>query len=78
MSRSSRELKRISRDILNNRYTLPMGAFLTAWLIPTLIEIPFSMSLGDYPTNSQLIISCLADLCEFKADLVCRVSYRTA
>lgn len=61
MSRSSRELKRISRDILNNRYTLPMGAFLTAWLIPTLIEIPFSMSLGDYPTNSQLIISCLAE-----------------
>lgn len=38
-----------------------MGAFLTAWLIPTIIEIPFSMSLGDYPTNSQLIISSLAD-----------------
>lgn len=61
MARSSRELKRISRDILNNRYSLPMGAFLTAWLIPTVIEIPFSMSLGEYPTNSQLIISCLAD-----------------
>lgn len=38
-----------------------MGAFLTAWLIPTVIEIPFSMSLGEYPTNSQLIISSIAD-----------------
>lgn len=38
-----------------------MGAFLTAWLIPTVIEIPFSMSLGEYPTNAQLIISSLAD-----------------
>lgn len=49
MSRSSSELKRISRDILNNRYSVPMVAFLTASLIPTLIEIPFSMTLGDYP-----------------------------
>ena len=40
MSRSSSELKRISRDILNNRYSVPMAAFLTASLIPTLIEIP--------------------------------------
>lgn len=61
MTRSSRELKRISRDILNNRYSIPMGAFLAAWLIPTLIEIPFSMSLGEYPTTSQFIISCLAE-----------------
>ncbi len=55
MSRSSSELKRISRDILNNRYSVPMAAFLTASLIPTLIEIPFSMTLGDYPGCLQTI-----------------------
>ena len=62
MSRSSSELKRISRDILNNRYSVPMAAFLTASLIPTLIEIPFSMTLGDYPGTPQLIISTIADI----------------
>ena len=62
MSRSSSELKRISRDILNNRYSVPMVAFLTASLIPTLIEIPFSMTLGDYPGTPQLIISTIADI----------------
>ena len=62
MSRSSSELKRISRDILNNRYSVPMAAFLTASLIPTLIELPFSMTLGDYPGTPQLIISTIADI----------------
>lgn len=61
MKRTSRELKRISRDILNNRYTVPMGAFITASLIPTVIEIPFSMSTGDYPTTAQYIIVGLAE-----------------
>lgn len=61
MKRTSRELKRIARDLLNNRYTVPMGAFVAACLIPTLIEIPFSMSLGDYPATSQLIITWVAD-----------------
>lgn len=61
MKRKSKELKRIARDILNNRYTVPMGAFVTASLIPTVIEIPFSLSMGDYPTPTQLIISFLAN-----------------
>ena len=39
-----------------------MVAFLTASLIPTLIEIPFSMTLGDYTGIPQLIISTLADI----------------
>lgn len=61
MKRTSRELKRIARDLLNNRYTIPMGAFITASLIPTVIEIPFSMSTGDYPSTVQLIIVGLAE-----------------
>lgn len=61
MKRTSKELKRIARDILNNRYTIPMGAFITASLIPTVIEIPFSMSAGDQPSTAQFIITALAD-----------------
>lgn len=61
MKRTSKELKRIARDILNNRYTIPMGAFVTAGLIPAVIEIPFSMFTGDNPTTKQLIITGLAE-----------------
>lgn len=61
MKRTSKELKRIARDILNNRYTIPMGAFITATLIPAVIEIPFSMSTGNYPNTRQLVISGLAE-----------------
>lgn len=61
MKRTSKELKRIARDILNNRYTIPMGAFVTASLIPAVIELPFSISAGNYPTTSQLIITALAE-----------------
>lgn len=61
MKRTSKELKRIARDILNNRYTIPMGAFVTATLIPAVIELPFSMSVGNYPTTSQLVITALAE-----------------
>ena len=60
MKRTSKELKRIARDILNNRYTIPMGAFVTAGLIPSVIEIPFSLSDVAYPTTSQIVICCLA------------------
>lgn len=61
MKRKSKEIKRIARDILNNRYNVPMGAFVTASLIPTVIEIPFSLSLGEYPGVFQLIILLLAE-----------------
>lgn len=61
MKRTSRELKRIARDILNNRYQVPMGAFLTAGLIPAVIEIPFSMSTGDHPSTIQLVILGFAE-----------------
>ena len=39
MKRSSKEIKRISRDMLNNRYSVPMGAFVAAGLILSLIHI---------------------------------------
>ena len=61
MKRSSKEIKRISRDILNDRYSVPMGAFVAASFIPMAIEIPFSMSMGNTPTDSQLIITLIAE-----------------
>lgn len=61
MKRPSKELKRISRDILNNRYNVPMGAFVTASLITAVIEIPFSLSTGNPPSSPQLIIFLLAE-----------------
>ncbi|MDD6057684.1 MAG: DUF975 family protein [Clostridiales bacterium] len=61
MKRSSRELKRIARDLLNNRYSVPMGAFVTASLIPAVMEIPFSLSLGSYPSPMQIAIVLLAE-----------------
>lgn len=61
MKRTSKELKRIARDILNNRYTIPMGAFVTAGLIPAVIEIPFSMFSGENPSTMQSVITWLAE-----------------
>ena len=61
MKRSSKEIKRISRDILNDRYSVPMGAFVAASFIPMAIEIPFSMSMNDTPATSQMIITLLAE-----------------
>lgn len=42
MKRTSKELKRIARDILNDRYRVPMAAFAATTLIATVIESPFS------------------------------------
>lgn len=62
MKRTSKELKRIARDILNDRYRIPMAAFVATTLIATVIESPFSFSMGDNPTNIQLLISLIAEL----------------
>ncbi len=61
MKRPSKEIKRIARDILNDRYGVPMGAFVAVSIIVAVMEIPFSMSLGANPTTSQLIIVLLAE-----------------
>lgn len=60
MKRSSRELKRIARDLLNNRYTIPMGAFVTASFITAVIGIPFSLSPARLPSVFQIVTSLLA------------------
>ena len=54
MKRTSKELKRIARDILNDRYRVPMAAFAATTLIATVIESPFSFSMGDIRQISSL------------------------
>ena len=46
MQKSNKELKRFAREQLNGRYSIPMGAFVIANLITSVIEIPFSMTLN--------------------------------
>lgn len=58
--RSSGELKRISRDILNDRYNIPMGAYVIAGLIPAVIRFPFSLD-GSFRTGLQLLIAFAAN-----------------
>ncbi len=65
MTRTSKEIKRIARDMLNNRYQIPMGAFVIAGLVPAMLEIPFSMSVGEVPTRTQLIILGIAEFLIF-------------
>ncbi len=61
MKRKTGELARIARDILNNRYTLPMGAFVAAIFIPAVIEIPFSLYARPSASAIQLVISGFAE-----------------
>ncbi len=61
MKRKASELARIARDMLNRRYTIPMGAFVTASLIPAVLEIPFSLFSSDSPSTMQVIVVALAE-----------------
>lgn len=56
MSATAQEIKRISRDNLNNQYHLVMGAFILANLVTAVIMLPFSGFLSDNPTPTQTII----------------------
>ncbi|MCH5333120.1 MAG: DUF975 family protein [Agathobacter sp.] len=55
MNRPCKELKRISRENLTGQYRIPMGALLVSWIIPQVIELPFSMAVGEHPTLFQNI-----------------------
>ena len=60
--KASKELKRISRENLMGHYRLSMGAFLITFLIPLMIELPFSMLLDtEYATSFQRILFLLAE-----------------
>ena len=50
----SKELKRIARENLIGKYRIAMGALLITFLIPLIIEFPFSnLVSGDSPSPIQ-------------------------
>ena len=59
MNLSSKELKRQARETLNNRYGLPMLAFLLTQVIVMAISLPFDFMLPTNPNTSQLLIYTL-------------------
>lgn len=62
MKRTSKELKRIARDILNDRYRVPMAPFAATTLIATVIESPFSFSMEIIRQICNFVISLIAEL----------------
>lgn len=69
MNRPCKELKRISRKNLTGQYRIPMGALLVSWLIPQMVKLPFSMTMGEHPTMLQNITFYAAEF------LIVLVSY---
>lgn len=61
--KSSRELKRLARENLAGKYRIAMGALLFSYMIPLLLEFPFSSLIsGPAPTTTQYIIYYAADV----------------
>lgn len=73
MNRPCRELKRIARDNLNGNYRIPMGAFLTATLIPLAVELPFSMLQKDTQPLPVTIMFYVAEFLIMLLDVVLSV-----
>ena len=62
MQRSCKELKRIARENLHNKYTIHMNAYLCATLITMLVEFPFSMMQTEETFSAQNMIIYAAQL----------------
>lgn len=62
MKLTSKELKRQAREHLNNRYGIPMTAFIVTQLIVLAVDFPFSSALQNNPSTTQMLIYTLASL----------------
>lgn len=60
MYRPNAELKRIAREQLNGRYSLPIAATLLVSLLPSLLMLPFSALLTDTASLMQTVLYYLA------------------
>ena len=61
MKRPSKEIKRIARDILNQRYRIPMVLFVITTVVPALLELPFTPSISESISPLQLVVFLLAE-----------------
>ncbi len=73
MDTSCKELKRSARENLNQRYGIPMLAFVITTVVTTLLQIPFSSLLDEYATMVQISISYIADF--IIAVLTCMLTF---
>ena len=62
MQRSCKELKRIARENLENKYSIPMRAYLLSTCIIMLVEMPFSSLQTQEQFSTQNIILYIAEL----------------
>ncbi|MBQ8040802.1 MAG: DUF975 family protein [Lachnospiraceae bacterium] len=62
MQRSCKELKRIARENLENKYSVPMRAYLLSTCIIMLVEMPFSTLQTQEQFSTQNIILYIAEL----------------
>ena len=62
MQRSCKELKRIARENLHNKYALPMRAYLWTIMITMLVEFPFSIMQTEEAFSTQNLIIYVAQL----------------
>jgi uncharacterized membrane protein len=62
MHRSCKELKRIARENLADKYAIPMRAYIYATLIAMLVEFPFTMMQTQDSLSTQNIIIYVAQL----------------
>lgn len=60
MNHTSKELKRRARESLTGHYRLAMTAFVTAYLLIFLLNVPFRPSLQEPANKFQITISFLA------------------
>lgn len=62
MKKSSAELKRDARELLNHNYRTCVWITLISILVPLALLFPFILSMGDEPTTLQSLIGNLASL----------------
>lgn len=58
--RTNSEIRRMARANLTGNFRIPMGAFLFARIVESLLMFPFSRTLPVYPTPMQLTVYYLA------------------
>ena len=55
-----KEIKRLARENLNRRYSIPMLAYVLSTALASLVELPFSSLLDEYATMTQTVIYYIA------------------
>ncbi|MCC8167770.1 MAG: DUF975 family protein [Clostridiales bacterium] len=58
---SCKEIKRVSRENLNRRYSIPIIAYALSTALASLVELPFSSLIDEYATMTQTVTYYIAE-----------------